>query len=469
MSKNSQDLTKELKYQVEELEPCKKKYDFSLNSKCLETERNNLATEFKIYAQIPGFRKGKAPLQLLKKKFYNEIKQELLKKISSAAMQLTESEAENSPVHYSLPDGMDRLPEIEKGKDYKFSINFEFAPDFEIPDFNKFKLKKNISEPDKAAVDEKIEDLKNENVEYKELEGKVQDEDMLKVSYEADLEAPEDSSASLKNLLKSDESWIWLSDKGGNEPLPGLKKAVSESSTGDNLSFECEFPDDHAEEFLCGKKLNYKVTVKGINRQLKIEDIDKLCKKLQIESPEQLRELIKSNLQREAEMKAENELDKQILEQLKKEIGKLELPPTILQSEKQNSLQRIIREKVKSEDDSEKLQEKKDEYMKEADEKAVENLTEFFILNKIARENGINVEENEIDSQIKSMSMHYKMKPEQLRKRLEENGAINEIRIGLLKGKALNFIKEEVDKDKESNKESENYKNTDKKKEKDDK
>ena len=124
---------------------------------------------------------------------------------------------------------------------------------------------------------------------YAGIEEAAKAEDMLKVDYSSDFVPAEDASASVKRQAAATDSFIWLNEP---ETMPGVIAALTGAEKGKEYEFKSEYPADYREAALAGKTVNYKVTVKDIQRRTKLEDAA-LLEKLQLKSMDELRDRLR--------------------------------------------------------------------------------------------------------------------------------------------------------------------------------
>jgi FKBP-type peptidyl-prolyl cis-trans isomerase (trigger factor) len=161
---------------------------------------------------------------------------------------------------------------------------------------------------------------------------------------------------------------------------------------------------------------------------------------MKLDSVDKLVENIKEGLEREAEMKRKGEISTKVYDELSKNVGDFEVPPTVLEGEIDKEIRRIAQTEVKSEEDAEAFKKDMDKHRKEAEKAAIEKLRRMFILRKIAKLEDINVEQHEIDGQIKGMSQYYGYKENELRAMMEKSGGMEEMHLEILTAKVSEFL-----------------------------
>jgi len=433
-------LTETMVLKISELEPCRKKAEITIPAETVDNEIKLITKEFASQANLPGFRAGKAPLQMVKKRYQANIEQELLRQFHISAFEQIRKESKTDPVTMPSPDSEPQPP--KSGKEYKFSLTFDAAPDFKLPNYKGLKLKKQEVKVTDKEINSEIERYRDMYAEFKAVDSPAEDGDMLKISFTSDLECPEDALASYKRLVSAEYSWCWLSEP---EMLPGIIKGLNGAKAGDKKKLTVDFPSDFTEPLLAGKKGKYEITVKEVQRRVPLKDDKELCKRLNIEDIKTLKEQFKASKEAQAEQAGKAKLQEEALEIITKEVGKMDLPPSLLAQSTQAQFRQIANELVKSEADVEGFKKETEKHQKDASEAATKRLTNFFIAKAITEAEGIQVEQSEIDAQIRGISAAYGYKEKDLRQQMENSGGIEELHMDLTISKASNFIVDNAD------------------------
>lgn len=419
-----------------EMKPGQIKAEYKISGKAIGAEADRIAAEFISFAAVPGFRKGKAPIHIVKAKYEEQIKEELTRRFMTSSLDKFNDEQKAEIVAFNMPEGQ-KMPAIEIGKDFAFAMEFELAPQFDLPEYKGLKLDAPAIEVSEKDIEERIESYKNMYATYEEIEAKAQAEDMLKVAYTSDFVLPEDASAALKRQVECDDNWVWLNEP---EVIPGVVAALTGAEKGQTYKFTAVYPADYREAPLAGKEVKYTVTVNAVQRRMPVTDLDELCKKMQLENPEKLQEQVKSSLVMDIEMKNLNVKRELAVKAIEAKVGELVLPPALLAQEIQKELRRAANTAIRSEADAEEFKKNVDQHKSEAEKAAKARLTRIFIMQKIAKAENITVDESELETQIKGLSRYYGCKSQELRKMLQENGGMEDMQMDILVAKTTDFL-----------------------------
>ncbi|MBO4305473.1 MAG: trigger factor [Lentisphaeria bacterium] len=384
--------------------------------------------------QIAGFRKGKAPLSMVKSRYGAYVKDDVLRTFQQQAYGKVMQEGELDIIGAGAPEGMETLAE---DKDFVFSFPVELAPEFTLPEYKGVEVKlADAKDPEKAFQEHK-EYMKGLYAEYVPIEDAAKEGDTLKVSYEADFALPEEASPALKRMVKAEDSWLWLSEP---EQIPGSMKALVGAVKGNDYSFEADFPADFRVSELAGKKLAYKVKVLEGQRRVPVESDEKLAEKLNMRSVEEMNAKLRETAERELADAEKTAVKNQAVDLLISKTADFELPEGILAQYTKRELSRIAETLVKKEADVEAFKKDQEKHMEEAKKNASAYLKKFFILRKIAKNEKIEVTAEDMNNRIQAISAYLRKTPAEVTELLIRNGGYEEIESDMLAEKAADFI-----------------------------
>ncbi len=421
---------------ISETAPCEQKIEFTVSAEKVSAIFKRAAKTAQKQTHVPGFRVGKAPLDLIEKRYAAYILEDAEKELQGAAFEKL-SAAEDDKLDIVAFGSLDAAEKPANGKEYKFSIQVETAPSFELPDYKAFQFELEEGDSVEKRVAARLEYLKGLYSDYETVTGTAQKGDMLKVSYVGDFTLADDAPASLQRAVKADDSWTWLSEP---EQFPGIIAALDGKETGVEIPVTITFPADWREAGLQNQTVNYTFKIHEIQRKSPIASDEALAEKLRAESVEKMMADIKDGAEKELEYEKKEQKKAKALEQLLPCIEKAELPKGLLASTAQRELQRIAERIVRSEKDVETFKADREKHMEEAQKEADKYLRKFFVLRKIANVEKIAVSEAEVDAQIKGMCSYMGYKEADVRKMLSRNGGTSELQSDILMNKVLDAV-----------------------------
>ena len=424
--------------ELKETDVCTRKMEAKYTADLVNTAFKDSIKEAGKYAQLPGFRKGKAPATLILNKYKDYILDDVVKMLRQAAFRKL---AENKDLDIVSFGQIKEEAKPENGKDYTFSMDVEIAPEFDLPEYKGLKVKVEEKETLDEHYEAQLKYIKNLYAEFLSVEDPAISGDMLKVSYDSDFELPADASASLKRAVKSDEGWFYLSEP---EQIPGLLKAMTGVKKGEEVKFQADFPADWREPALAGKSVNFTVKVAEIQRRVPIESEEKLAEKLGMENVEKMHEFLKKKAENELEEAKKAQIRGKVAEQIVSAVSDFAMPKGVLDMAAQREFSRIADQLVRKEEDVEKFKAEKDKHLEDARKAAGARMKKFFILRKIAKVENITVSDEEVQMQIRQMSAYLGYKEKDVRKMLDSNGGYTEIQSNILMDKVIGFIADQA-------------------------
>jgi trigger factor len=434
-------LREKMEIEITDLKPCHKKAEVTIAAEELESQTTSLVKEFALQASLPGFRTGKAPTALVRKRFATSIDAELLKHIHIELFEKLKDILDSDMVTFPTLGNDSELP--KKNEPMKFSVSFDVAPKLDLPEYKGIKIKQPPFKVDPKEVEKEIDQLRTNYAEMEKVDLPIQPEDMLKIGVSSDIECPEDAPESMKRLVNADDTWCWLTEE--YEMLPGLLKALKGKKLADVVELDVTFPEDFSEPLLAGSKGHYKITINEIERRIPIKDDKVLCEKLGIKSMKELQERISTNMEQTQKNEARSQSMLDAMQFLLDKLGDFPLPPSLLAQETQQTLSRIVNEMLKTQEDAEKFKENIEEHKKNAEKQAIERLRKFFVAKEIVKKENIEVSQSELDSSITGLSKAYGHDEKKLRAAMNQNGGMEQLHMDMTIRKAMDFLIDNAD------------------------
>ena len=382
-------------------------------------------------AEVPGFRIGKAPRNLVEKKFRKQVADQVKGSLLMDSLtQISESEVFSA---ISEPDlDYEQVAVPEEG-DLKFEFNIEVRPDFEMPKWKGIKLQRPEYDFSEADVDAELSRITEQFSTLEPVEDKVAAGDNIEVNITASLDGKEISSASDVSI----------------QVLPSLSLADGMIEGFDKLMIGAEAEEKRTakvtvNEFsenleLAGKELDVEFEILDVKRRSG-DGVDSLAEKTGMDMDE-LRTRIKEGLSSRLEYKQREVVREQISKTLT-ESASWELPPDLLRRQSHRELERASIEMRRSGFSDQEIRERENRIRSNILERTETMLREHFILERIAEEE--NVEESEADytMEIARIAAQQNDSPRRVRARLERSGQMDSLRNMIIEGKVIDMITE---------------------------
>ncbi len=419
---------------VENLAPCKKLLRVELDIAAVDAAFASVTKEYQRHAQLPGFRAGKAPRDMVIKSFGARIDEEVKRKlISDAYPKALEQEKIRAAVQ---PD----IEEIQfgRGQTLQFAATVETQPEFELPEYKGLPVKREtvvITDPD---VDKALNVLREQRTDYKDVARPVAAGDIAVVNYTGTCDGKPitDTAPTARGL--TEQKAFWLRCEPG-QFIPGFTEQLHGMSTGDKRTVNVDFPPDFVSAELVGKHGVYEVELVQVKERIMAELNDEFAKGFGAESLEKLRAGIRADLEADRNAKASRAVRDQIIQSL---LGKVsfDMPASIVLQETRSVVYNVVQENQQRGVPKEAIEAQKDVIFANANANAKDRVKAMFLLNRIAEKEGVKVEQAEILERVQAMAQQYQMPIQKLIKQLEERNGFGEIHEQILVGKVLDFL-----------------------------
>jgi len=420
---------------IEEISACRRRLSIEVPATDVEAESNKVLDEFQKFANIKGFRPGKAPRKMVASKHRKDIESEMKRTLVPQAFRDAVKEKDLNIVN--TPNVEDLKYDV--GSSLSFITTVDLAPEFDLPKYKGLNVKKADTEVKDEDVSEVINNVLEQRADYSDIEGRaIQQEDFAIITYTGTIDGKPvgELVPEVPNMEKQDKFWLWIKD---DVFLPDFGKQLIGANVGDTRTVKVDFPADFPQEPLQGKQAEYEVKIDGLKEKVLPELTNEIAQELAQMDKEELLKVVHGNLERQKEDSAKNEHAKQIFEQLKNNVS-FDLPESSVEEETQSVIQNIIRENQQRGIPEHVLEENKKDILTNAEVSAKDHVKMNFILSSIAKEENLEVSNDEIGSELQMMSQQYQIPPDKLFKQLEENGAILRLQDDILRRKTVDFL-----------------------------
>lgn len=350
-------------------------------------------------ASVPGFRPGKVPAKLLRKRHKSEIDNEVIQQLLGDTLPKVLAGMEGKPA--SMPRVAEGEATLTDGEAYECELHVDMAPTVELPGYEGITIQQMATDQTAELVEQQLLQLQQQYASYEAVERALAEGDLAKVSY-AIVEAPETEHEcqTLARMLRCDEQWMQV---GGREPLPGLSEALIGAEPNQELSLDVAFPEDWEESVLAGNTFAYTVTLLEVNSVTLPEVTDEWAKEtLGMDDAATLRERIEQHAKEDLERQNRDLAQAQIMTHLTKEAD-FDLPPSVLMQEEESVLRRLAQNKhLHSE---EEMLEFVESSRNEVEETARYNVRSRYILQEIAEAEGIEANDDAVQHGVAQLRM----------------------------------------------------------------
>ena len=424
--------------EIKEAGDARKIVNVSFDTDEMSEKGKQVCKELSRIANIPGFRKGKAPEQVIRKKFASEITQELSRKVSTAAY---EAVLDNKDIKvYSI---LKVEPgEVSTDAPATIEVTVDIESDFELPKYEEFELTTHPTEVKDEDVDKEIDSLRDQRASFDEVERAAESGDYVKCSYEGMLDDSPVADLLPDKPMYGKQSNTW--EEAGQAKglgIDAIAQAVIGMKKEDKKDVEADFPEDFEVAPLAGKKVMYSLEVHEV-REKKAPDAkdENFLKSLKAENLDDLKKKVKDDLLSRKERENIDGKRGQVTQKIL-EMPDFPLPQQAVEDESkaifQSNAQRAMQQGAKQED----IEEKRDELWKEAQVQAQARVKITITLGRIAELEKVEVSNEDLAQAASREAMMMRTDPQAYVQELAKDQArINRLRQDVLHDKTLELV-----------------------------
>jgi trigger factor len=392
-------------------------------------ETDTLIQKYQKLARIPGFRRGHVPASVIKQRFSEDIKSEV---VDALVPRFFQREAEKQGL---IPVSQPRVSDlhIHDGEPLRFKATFEVMPEIKVEGYKELRADKPAVSVTDEEVEESLKGIQEQRATFTPIEGRVlADGDFAQVSLDGKPKDGEGKPVHMDDILV---------EVAGKTTMPEFTENLRGASVGDERTFDVLYPADFSDQRLAGKTLTYTVKVQGVKQKSLPEMNDAFAKELgEFANLDEVRKKIREGMEAERKQAAERESkDKLVTELIKR--NDLEMPEALVERQIDLRLERGLRALA--------AQGMKSEDMKKMDlnrlragqrEQAVQELKAAMLLEKIADQEKIEVGDEEINREVEALAEQSKQPVESIRARLTQEGVLDRIRNRIRNEKTLDYL-----------------------------
>jgi trigger factor len=411
---------------ITETAPCTKRISLSVPAKTIDARLEMALASFISEASFPGFRKGKAPRSLVEKRVGGALIQETRNQIMSEAYSRAIEENKLRPISDPRPVEGDAVPELARGKAFKFNVEIEVAPDFDVPDFSNLEVKKPTIEVTGEHIDGEILRQSYRWGTPARIEGPFEHLDRMLGKAVVTVDGRDGTYFETDKALcvvpaKEDEG------KGAllGLMIDGLDKALLGKKSGDTVTITTTGSAGHEREELRGKNITITFTI-GEAERITPRTAKELAEMFGVESEEIFREQVKDALEQRRDGEQRQAMREQIAEQLTAKID-FPLPAKISEAQIARTLEQQRMDLLSRGLEASAVENRLAELRSKSESDARTRLKLFFIMARLAEHFGVQVTEQELNGRIAMMASQQNMRPEQMRAEIEKTGRGGEL------------------------------------------
>ncbi len=384
---------------------------------------------------LPGFRKGKVPRQVLEARFGPEVlHEEALEELVPPAYEKALEEADIDPINQ--PEF--NLVQVEEGKPLLFNAIVEVLPEVELGEYKGLDAEQEEVAVDDLQVDHHLYMLREQNARLVPVEDRpAQHGDLLLLDFKGYVEG---------EPFEGGEAEDYSLELGSQSFVPGFEEQLVGVNLDEETEVKVTFPEDYRNEELAGKEATFNVKIKQIKEKQLPELDDEFVKEVsEFETLDEMKADLKEKMLKNAEEQSKTKLEESLIEQVA-EASEVELPEVLVDRQidrMMGDMENYLRQQGLGMDQFLELSGKTRQEMREENRPEAERRTKAnLVLDGIAKKEGITVDDSEVDDRIAEIAESYNDQPERIKDILDKQGRLPAIKEEMRIRKAVDLIVE---------------------------
>ena len=412
-------------------EGLKRELSVIVGAKEIEGKITDRLTEVGKQVRLPGFRPGKVPMNLLRKRFGESVRGEVLEATVQESTQKAIEEKELKPAVQPKVD----LVTFEEGADLEFSIEVELLPEIVMGDLSSFKIEKLVAEAGDAQIDESVSKMAESNKKSTPLTDKraAQLSDVVVIDFEGSVDGEKFEGGTAEDFKL---------ELGTGQFIPGFEDQVVGMEIDGEKDVEVSFPDDYHSSDLAGKAAVFKVKLKIIEVLETPEINEEFAKVLGFDDTNSLRKSVKGQIEQDYVYLSRMKVKRELLDHLS-EAHSFEVPSSMLDAEFETIWKQV--EQAKETDRLDPDDQGKSDDQLRTDYRAIaeRRVRLGLLLSDVGTKNNLTVAPEELSQAIGREASRYPGQEQAVVSYYQNNPqAIEQVRAPLFEDKVIDFLLE---------------------------
>ena len=424
----------EIQVELEDVTTVKKRLKVEVPASIALKEMDQVAQQYKQHARLPGFRPGKAPVELIKRHFRKSIRSDVLQKLIPDSYEKAIQEKGVEPIGEPSLENLT----FEEGEPLVYEANVEVQPEIELPEYRGLKVTVESKLVTPEDVDEELDKLREAHSRLVAVEDQpIQEGDYAVVDLHG--EYLDEESDSPREPFEEEGVVVQVGDEHTHE---AFNKALVGAAIGEEKAFEVQYESDYPEERLAGHKLLFTVKVGEVKQKELPELNDEFAKDLgEYETVNELREKIEERLEGERERNRDIDLGNKLLEELEAHTD-FELPEVLVEHRIDGMLRDLAYKMASQGMDPSKANvdwmKVRSDFRPDAEKQVKANMT----LAEIGRRENIEISSEELKQEVERMADSMEQPTEKVQQYFQQEGRMEGLRTQLIQKKAMEILVE---------------------------
>jgi trigger factor len=406
---------------------CRRELELEIPAEDVTKATDRVAKEIARVARVPGFRPGKAPVSLVKRRFADDIKGEVLQTLVPERVEKAVAEQKLSPVSQPQVDKLD----FSEGQPLKFRAVFDVLPEFELSTYKGLEIEMPAMDITDEDVSKALEETRERAAAFAPVEGRaVENGDFAQLKLVGTPQAGGEP-------LQADSV---LCHVGAEETMEPFNENLRGANIGDHKEFDVDYPADYPDEKLAGKKFHYAADITGIKTKKLPELNDDFAKDVSDATTlDELKTKIRESLEHQRDHRQKDLQRERVIGELVK-LHDFPVPDSLVQQQMDVRLERVVRSLAQQGIDPRAVNLDWAALRGRQEERARDDVKAELIIDRIASNEKIDVTEEEVQHELDHLASHSGESTEAIRARLTKQGALDRMRAKLRSDKTLDWL-----------------------------
>lgn len=410
-------------------ETCRRELELEIPADEVQKAADRVAKEFARVARIPGFRPGKAPVGLVRRRFAEEIKGEVMQSLVPETIEKAVTEKKMVPVTQPQVDKVD----YAEGGPLKFRAIFEVLPEFELKDYKNLEVEIDAVEVTDEDIEKTLAEMRERAAASVPVDGRtIQDNDFAVIKLTG-------TPVGGGEPIHAENVTCHIS---GEETISEFNENLRGANVGDHRRFEVTYPDDYPDPKLAGKTYTYSVDVVAIKEKKLPELDDNFAKDVSDSTTiEELRGKIRQNLEAVRDHQQTEQAGEKILEKLVA-LHEFPVPQSLVEHQMDVRLERVVRQLAAQGVDPRAVNVDWVTLRRRQHERAVSDVKAEMILDRVAEAEKIEVSDDDVDAELEKLAQRSGESAAVLRARLTKQGSLDRMKSKLRGDRTLAWLRQ---------------------------
>jgi len=417
---------------VEDAGPGAKRVTVEVPPERITSELEKQFKELRQQAAVPGFRPGHAPQKLIRKRFSTDVKEQVRRSLISEsydqAVEKNKLQVVGEPV-FENPDAI-KLPE-DGPMSYSFTV--EVQPEFQLPDLSNLKVKRPKIEIKEENVDQAMQNLREQQGTLVPVEDRgVEPTDYLI----ADIHLKVDGNVVAH---QHDAQLVVRPGRIAGIPVDDLDKQLTGMTGGETRTIIARAPEGHSTEQLRGKDVEIEIALKDIKKMELVEVTPEFMHDLGFETEQELRQALREQMEEKINYDVRQAMREQVYRYLLDNTN-IELPTSLSDKQTDRIVSRRAVDMRMRGLPREQVEMNLERLRHGAQNEAIRELKLFFVLEKLATEQNVDVDEAELNGRIAMLAVQGDRRPEKLKQEMAKDGSLATLYVQMREQKAVDKV-----------------------------